>query len=192
MNRGRAAILAILAVAVLVGGSIYWLQVYAFYREIASDSFEITRPDGSKAVVPVTDWQGIDSSSSPIRFRACFRADPALLAQAAPYARPTPLLTPRWFDCFDAGTLDRALESGEAVALLGEAGVVEGVDRVLAVFPDGRAYAWHQRDLCGPLTMGAERPLDCPPGSGDPSPLAPAAPPPPGADPTPPARAVSP
>ena len=37
-----------------------------------------------------------------------------------------------------------ALESGEALAFLSEPEIHPGVDRVVAVFPDGRAFAWHQ------------------------------------------------
>ena len=36
------------------------------------------------------------------------------------------------------------LESGAAVAYLGQPNVHPGVDRVIAVYPDGRAFAWHQ------------------------------------------------
>jgi hypothetical protein len=35
-------------------------------------------------------------------------------------------------------------KTGEAVAFLSEPGIHPGVDRVVAVFQDGRAYAWHQ------------------------------------------------
>ena len=33
---------------------------------------------------------------------------------------------------------------GEAEAVLAEREARAGVDRVLAIFPDGRAYGWHQ------------------------------------------------
>jgi hypothetical protein len=51
----------------------------------------------------------------------------------------------------------RRWKAGEALAFLSEPNIHPGVDRVVAVFPDGRAFAWHQlnqRDL----------PADCPPG----------------------------
>ncbi len=37
-----------------------------------------------------------------------------------------------------------ALERGEALAFLSQSNVHADVDRVVAVFPDGRAYAWTQ------------------------------------------------
>jgi hypothetical protein len=57
---------------------------------------------------------------------------------------PTPLNAPGWFDCFDAPAIGAALEAGEATAVLGEREARAGVDRVFAVFPDGRVYGWHQ------------------------------------------------
>jgi hypothetical protein len=60
------------------------------------------------------------------------------------YDNPTPLNAPGWFDCFDAAAIGAALEKGEALAFLAEAEIRPGVDRVVAVFADGRAYAWHQ------------------------------------------------
>ena len=55
-----------------------------------------------------------------------------------------PLTAPGWFDCFDAVAIGEALEKGEAIAFLSQANIHPGVDRVVAVFPDGRAFAWHQ------------------------------------------------
>ncbi len=54
------------------------------------------------------------------------------------------MTAPGWFDCFDANAIGEALERGEALAFLSQAEIAVGVDRVVAVFPDGRAYAWHQ------------------------------------------------
>jgi hypothetical protein len=60
------------------------------------------------------------------------------------HAEPVPLVAPGWFSCFDAAAIGAALETGEAVAFLGETEVRPGVERIVAVFPDGRAFAWHQ------------------------------------------------
>ena len=68
----------------------------------------------------------------------------------ATHEAPTPLTAPGWFDCFDAGKIADALDSGEALAFLSQSAVAPQIDRVVAVFPDGRAYAWHQ------LQPGAE------------------------------------
>jgi hypothetical protein len=60
------------------------------------------------------------------------------------YDQAEPLVAPSGFDCFDAAAIGRALETGEALAFLSEPDIHPGVDRVVAVFSDGRAYAWHQ------------------------------------------------
>ena len=60
------------------------------------------------------------------------------------YAKHEPLNAPSWFGCFDAAAIGTALEKGEALAFLSQSAIAPKVDRVVAVFPDGRAYAWHQ------------------------------------------------
>ena len=61
-----------------------------------------------------------------------------------PLADAVPLTGPKWFDCYDAVEIGEALETGEAIAFLSERNIHDGIDRVIAVFPDGRAFAWHQ------------------------------------------------
>jgi hypothetical protein len=60
------------------------------------------------------------------------------------YPKAEPLNAPSWFSCFDAAAIGAALEKGEALAFLSQSDILPQVDRVVAVFPDGRAYAWHQ------------------------------------------------
>jgi hypothetical protein len=135
----------------VAGVAMYWLQVHAFYEPalfqpgqeilltpIASDQPEAIIAEG---------MTGIDAESSPLRFRACFTT-PLTLATLTEtyrlYEGPTPLTAPGWFGCFDAQAIGTALETGEALAFLSQAGIAPGADRVVAVFPDGSAYAWHQ------------------------------------------------
>lgn len=47
--------------------------------------------------------------------------------------------------CFDAGNVTAAVDQGQAVAFVGARDVWPGVDRVVAVYLDGRAVAWNQR-----------------------------------------------
>lgn len=140
----------IVAVALVAGAALYYLQVYAYYEEVAAEDVEIrltslmsSRPEPILA----EDIRAIDADSSPLRFRACFRTPASLAALTEGYVlydAPEPLIAPDWFDCFDAAELGRALEAGEALAFLGTEEVADGVDRVVAVYRDGRAYAWHQ------------------------------------------------
>ncbi len=136
--------------ALIAGVAIYWLQLYAFYEEVAADAANITMVNiatGQPEPVLVDGFEGIDGTSSPIRYRACFTLPlrtGTLTETYEPYATPTPLTAPGWFDCFDAVKIGTALERGEAFAFLSQHEIHDGVDRVIAVFPDGRAFAWHQ------------------------------------------------
>lgn len=135
---GRIVAVALLASGLIAGVAVYYLQVHAFYDDV-SDTAVITL---NGAPLVVRDLRAIDSDSSPIRFRACFQLD--ALPEGEAYPQPTPLTAPDWFDCYDAGALTAALRDGRAQALLSETEIRDGVDRVIAVFPDGRAFAWHQ------------------------------------------------
>lgn len=159
---GKIVVGFIVLTAMAAGAAVYWLQEYAFYTPVSftpGSEIVLTALSGTPEAIPVRDLQGIDADSSPLRFRACFTAEPslAMLTEAYQvYEKPTPLNAPSWFDCFDAAAIGAALETGEAVAFLGQSDLVPAttppkpgdrpvvVDRVVAVFPDGRAYAWNQ------------------------------------------------
>ncbi len=165
MGMGRIAVAGILVVTLVAAGALYWLQVHAFYERLpARTGFPLT-PAGAVApvTVAVSGFEGIDSDSSPIRYRACFRLEGA--AQPfTPYGDPTPLNAPGWFSCFDAAAIGAALEAGTAQAVLSEANIRFGIDRVVALFPDGRGYAWTQINRCGQAHFdGRPLPAGCPP-----------------------------
>ena len=161
---GRILVSFLVAATVLAGLGTYYFQVYAFYDELpAQDSIRLT-PMGAAAAqdFAVTNFRGIDSDSSPIRYRACFdiEIDPA---QLTPYTRATPLNAPGWFECFDAGVLTDALRDGRAQAVMGVSNISYGIDRVV-VLMDGRGYAWQQINPCGVAHFdGDPLPQGCPP-----------------------------
>jgi hypothetical protein len=140
----------IVLTALLAGGAIYYLQEYAYYAPVIftpGDEIELTALSGQPETIPVKDLQGIDATSSPLRFRACFTTvldQPTLTEGFKVYDQAVPLNAPGWFDCFDAARIGAALESGEAIAFLGKADVAPEIDSVVAVFADGHGYAWHQ------------------------------------------------
>jgi hypothetical protein len=141
----------IVLTGLVAGIAMYWLQVYAFYEPVVfkpGAEILLTPVEGeTPEAIVVENVTGIDANSSPLRFRACFTT-PLTLATLTEtyrlYERPVPLTAPGWFDCFDANAIGEALERGEALAFLSQREISRGVDRVVAVFPDGRAYAWHQ------------------------------------------------
>jgi hypothetical protein len=142
----------VIVLAAAFGGAFLWYTAErAFYDPVAF------RPGAEIRLVPlvgdqpeailVSGIEGIDADSSPIKFRACF-STPLTLAMLTEtyrgYDKAEPLIAPRGFECFDAAAIGRALETGEALAFLSEPEIHPGVDRVVAVFGDGRAYAWQQ------------------------------------------------
>lgn len=142
---------AIVIIGLVAGVAMYWLQVYAWYEPVAftpGEEIRLTPIIGdAPEVIVANNIEGIDAESSPLRFRACFTTplSQALLTETyRVYDSAEPLNAPGWFDCFDASRIGRALETGEAIAFLSEPEISPGVDRVVAVFPDGRAFAWHQ------------------------------------------------
>lgn len=167
----RIAILGIVMSALIAAVALYYLQVYAFYVEVAAEDagnvLLTSLHSGVPELIPFENFKAIDADSSPIRFRACFEtpfSQATLTETYEAYPQAEPLTAPRWFDCFRAGDLGAALSSGEAIALLGERNVHYGIDRVVAVTPDGRGYIWHQINSCGAAVFnGDAAPEGCPP-----------------------------
>lgn len=156
--------------AIFFAGGLYYSQVYAYY-----DKVDISAPDvamrattfqGTTEDLLAVEFEGIDADTSPIRFRACFKTplSQAMMTETfEPYEDATPLIAPDWFDCFDAKRIGADIETGDAVAFLSEANIDYGIDRVVAVYPDGRAYAWHQINPCGEAVFdGDPAPEGCP------------------------------
>jgi Family of unknown function (DUF6446) len=148
---GRIAAGVIVISSLVAGVAMYYLQVYAYYKPVAfTPGTEILlTPIESDTPEPILAEAitGIDADSSPLRFRACFKTPmtQAMLTETyRAYDGAEPLIAPAWFDCFDALEIGAAIEKGEALAFLSQAAVAPDVDRVVAVFADGRAYAWHQ------------------------------------------------
>jgi hypothetical protein len=148
---GKILAVVIVMFALVAGVAVYWLQEYAYYREATfTPGTEILlTPIESDSPEPILaeDVTGIDADSSPLRFRACFRTPltQGMLSETyRAYESATPLNAPSWFDCFDAAEIGAALESGQALAFLSQSDIAPDVDRVVAVFADGRAFAWHQ------------------------------------------------
>ena len=151
MNVGRIAVGLIVLTSILGGAALWYTAERAFYEPV------VFTPGAEIRLVPlasdlpepilVEGIEGTDAESSPIKFRACFFT-PLSLAMLTetyrPYEDAVPRIAPTSFPCFDAAAIGDALQSGAAVAFLSEPQIHPGVDRVVAVFIDGRAYAWHQ------------------------------------------------
>ena len=144
---GRIIVIIFLGFVTILGMALWYAQTWAYYRSVEQTTIPITLTTGEQATFEIVSFEGIDAQSSPIRYRACFQATDAadqIRTNAMPYDDPVPLTAPRWFDCFDAVAVGNALEDNTATAFLSQKDIHPGVDRVTALLPDGRGFAWHQ------------------------------------------------
>lgn len=168
MGKFLAGMIVFCAIAAGVG--IYYLQIYAFYEPVnatGTDDVQMTvMASGQPEPILYEDFKAIDADSSPIRYRACFKTQmsAAMMSETyAPYDKAVPLEAPGWFDCFNADEIGAALEDGSAMAFLGAENIEYGIDRIVAVLPDGRGFVWHQINHCGEKVFdGQPAPEDCP------------------------------
>ncbi len=139
----------IVALALVAGIAIYYLQVYYYYEEVDASVEEValTLLGGAPEPILAENVEAIDATSSPIRYRACFTTPQSLAMLTETYEMyegAEPLVAPHWFKCFDAMEVGKALEDGRALAFLGQKNIAHGVDRVVAIHEDGRGFVWHQ------------------------------------------------
>ncbi|MSU90098.1 histidine kinase [Rhodobacteraceae bacterium 2CG4] len=137
---GRIFVGALLLFVAVFGAALFWFQTYAYYERVTGL--------GSIAVsgreIPVRDYQGIDATSSGLKLRGCFTADPAAFDGLPRAEAAEPLTPPFWFDCFPTDRLAHDLQAGTATAYLAATEEFDGIDRIVAVYPDGRAFQWRQ------------------------------------------------
>ncbi len=148
--KGKILMGGMLGVVALLGAGMWYYQNYAYYDVFENPNFTVrlTRVgNGFPAPILTRDLTVLNAMTSPLKFRACFTVQnsiPMLTETFEIYENPTPLRSPGWFECFDYARITEDLDSGSAIAFLGERDFSDGVDRVVAVYPDGRAFAWNQ------------------------------------------------
>ena len=137
---GKRFIFLFLSGVVLFTVALFYFQNYAYY-----DSLEIRQNIlfGNKRY-QISNYKGIDSKSSGLKLRECFIVDSLDTIELPKYEKPTPLTAPFWFECFNAKRITKDLEDGKASAFLFEREEFEGIDAVIAIYPDGRSYRWRQ------------------------------------------------
>ncbi|MFT6023617.1 MAG: hypothetical protein ACI9PY_001734 [Ascidiaceihabitans sp.] len=150
---GKFLAVLLVSSAIIAGFSMYYLQVHAFYEEVEDGEVRLVSVVSDEPEVIVFDnFQGIDATSSPIRYRACFTTDMSLSLLTETYVgleKAIPRNAPDWFDCFDAAALGAELNAGTALPFLSQKNVEFGVDRIVAITEDGRGYVWHELNECG-------------------------------------------
>jgi hypothetical protein len=170
MNPARLVIGALLLSAIIAGAALYYLQIYAFYEEVSLTAEDVQLTSiftGAPEPIMAENVQAIDGDSSPLKFRACFDTGLSfgLLTETYEvYEAAEPTVAPPWFDCFDAEQIGADLASGVALAFMGVENLEYGIDRVVAIYPDGTSFAWHQINTCGEAAFHRDPvPDTCPP-----------------------------
>ena len=164
----RIIIVLILLTGAVAGGLMYYQQVYAYYDEVefTPEAVQMTSlTSGIPEPLLVEDFDAIDAESSPLRYRACFTTPISLATLTETFVivdEAEPRVAPAWFDCFDAEQIGADIRI-DAVVFMGVENIQYGIDRVVAVYPDGRGYAWHQINACGEVVFNREPvPEGCP------------------------------
>ena len=139
MNGKRFILLFLFSVGIFTA-ALFYFQNYAYY-----DLLDIRQNIllGEKRY-EISYYQGIDSESSGLKLRECFVVDILDDITLPKYEKPTPLTAPFWFKCFNAERITKDLEIGKASAFLYKKEEFDGIDNVIAIYPDGRSYRWRQ------------------------------------------------
>ena len=137
---GKRFITLFLSSVVIFTAALFYFQNYAYY-----DLLDIRQNIllGEKRY-EISYYQGIDSESSGLKLRECFVVDILDDINLPKYEKPTPLNAPFWFKCFNAERITKDLEKGKASAFLLKKEEFDGIDDVIAIYPDGRSYRWRQ------------------------------------------------
>lgn len=161
----------IVVTALVAGVAMYYLQVYGFYQTVSTSGTDdvqlVSLVSGEPEPIVYDNFEAIDATSSPIRYRACFTtpASQAMLTETYELIEDvTPRNGPAWFECFDAERIADGLENGTALAFLGAKNISYGVDRIVVIANDGRGYVWHDLNNCGEKAYdGTVVGEECPP-----------------------------
>ena len=137
---GKLFVILLLVFTIGFAVALYYFQVFAFYY----------KSDGLKSIsvldrnISVQNYRGIDSATSGLKLRGCFKVEPKEFTKIPRLLNATPLSAPSWFTCFDHVKIQKAIDAGSAKAYLVSENEKDGIDRVVAVYPDGTAFQWRQ------------------------------------------------
>ena len=150
---------ALIASALAIGAGIWYSSTVGSYDAVTNiNEVQVGETDWA-----VTNYRGIDGSSSPLKLRGCFDFELPYAYDPTHAAAATPLVAPRWFDCFDAVQLQEDIRSGEASVLISNENEPFGFTTYIAHYPDARGYLWRQINACGKAQFeGSELPPGCP------------------------------
>ena len=121
---------------------LFYFQNFAYYERLEVKNRLLIE----KQMIEVTNYYGIDASSSGLKLRECFTVKDGSFdfKDLKVYQNPAPLTAPFWFECFKAEILTKDLNTNKAVAFLSKKEEFDGIDKVIALYPDGTGFQWRQ------------------------------------------------
>ena len=137
---GRIFSISLIVFCAIFGGALFYFQVFAFYKKV--DTLSHIEVNGNS--IPVKNYEGIESASSALKLRGCFEVDPSVFSDQQLAENPTPLAAPFWFKCFDYEYLHNQIVKGYPKVYLAQKNEYDGIDRLVLVFDNGKAYQWRQ------------------------------------------------
>jgi len=143
--KGRTLMIAGAALLAVFTGVLWYAQNHAYYRELP-----LPKGGFPGDAYPIETWRAIEGTSSPLKLRICATVTPEtarrLENDMLELAPGEPLVAPAWFECFDAKRISRDLEARKANFYALGPSDHEGIDLVMALYPDGRIFAWPRLD----------------------------------------------
>jgi len=156
---GKTLIKGLIVFCLVFGVALWYSQTRAYYERV--DGLAEISVYGDPW--PVSEYQSIDASTSPLKFRACFTVDWDYFPSDEYKLEAEPLVAPDWFDCFDAKQITLDILNDNAVAILVAENEIYGFSRYVAQYEDGRAFMWRQFNACGiAQAEGNDLPENCP------------------------------
>lgn len=137
---GKILVISLVGFSFAFGFFVYYFQVFSYYSKV--EGLDYIFVDGKK--INVEQYYGLDSSISGLKLRGCFKVNIEDFKTFKKYKKATPLQAPFWFNCFDNEKIQKSLEKNEASAFLAEENELDGIDRIVAIYSDGRGYQWRQ------------------------------------------------
>lgn len=104
-------------------------------------------PYGARNAEPVMvqGQKSIQAGDDPLSFESCFKTDMSFGFLTETYqTHETPKPQAQSLSCFNAAQIQADLDQGTALAFIGDT-ITPSVERVIAIYNDGRGFAWHQK-----------------------------------------------
>lgn len=157
---GKTVVKGLIVFCLVFGVGLWYAQTQAYYERTDG----LTEVSAFGDPFPVSDYQGIDAETSPLKLRACFTVDWGYAPSDQYKLVAEPLVAPDWFDCFDAEQIQQDILNDQAIVILASENEIYGFSRYIAQYEDGRAFMWRQFNECGIASAeGNDLPEACPP-----------------------------